>query len=108
MFGTKEQSILKITASATIPITADLVEVDATGGAVTVTLYSPQGQWPGAMWAGNNQGGRVRVMKTDASGNAVTVVCLTPGTVFGTPTITAQYQSRLFDADGISRWYSFN
>lgn len=103
--GTQYASELVVTASQTIPITADIVLVDCTAGAVTVTLYSPQGMYPGNIVGGVGQGGRVRVVKTDAGGNAVTVATAS-GSIIGLTSITAQNQSRLYEANGISRWYS--
>lgn len=102
-YGTQYESILTVTGNTTVLVTNDVILVDTSSGAVTITLYDPQGQWGGNIWAGNNQGGRVCVMKTDTSANAVTVAT-TAGSIFGPTSLTKQYQSALFEADGVSKW----
>lgn len=66
----------------------DFCDVDASGGAVSVTLPS----------VGGNVGRMVAVSKSDASANAVTIV----GTVNGTvnPTLTVQYTRALMVSNG--------
>jgi len=68
-----------------------LVEVDATDGAVTVTLADPASTWR-----------EVKIVKTDASGNAVTV----EGPIGGGTSVTlaAQYDATLL-WPGLEKFY---
>jgi hypothetical protein len=48
----------------------------------------------------------VRLIKTDASANAVTYTPAGSDTMSGTPSITAQDGVKTYVSDGVSRWYS--
>ena len=76
-----------MTASATA-VAGDFCDVDASGGAVSVTLPS----------VGGNVGRMIAVSKADSSANAVTII----GTVNGTvnPTLTVQYTCALMVSNG--------
>lgn len=64
---------------------------NATGGAFTATLPTPASAFTGVEY---------RIIKTDSSGNAITV-----GTVSGTTSISTQYHYVTVISDG-SNWYS--
>lgn len=83
-----------LTASATVDPRTDLVLVDATAGAVTVTLDTTTRK-NGGGWSK-----RVVVFKTDASGHAVTV---TP--VSGPSTAAARWNSVEVFNDGNGTYY---
>lgn len=58
----RECTVLSLSAAATLSANADVVDVDATSGAVTVTLPATP-----------TTGDQYTVRKLDASGNAVTI-----------------------------------
>lgn len=89
--GLGSQTVAK-TAAYTILPTDGTVFVDATLGATSVTL-------PVKQYAGHE----VKVVKTDVSANAVTLV----GTISGAvnPTLAAQYSKARFETSG-SVWYN--
>lgn len=72
-----------------------LIEVDATGGAVTINLFTAVG----------NTGKQVTVIKTDSGANAVTIDPSGAETVNGQATyaLAAQYESARLESDG-SAW----
>lgn len=84
------------TAAYTLGWSDELVLVDATAGAVTITLPP----------AAQSRGQRVVVKKTDASGNAVTVDGSGAETIDGAATaaLAAQYDSVDIQSDGTSWW----
>jgi hypothetical protein len=84
--------IVSKTAAYTILPTDGTVFVDATSAAVSITL-------PAVKYAGHE----VKVVKTDASANAVTLV----GTISGAtnPTLAAQYNKARFETSGTA-WYN--
>jgi hypothetical protein len=77
------------TADYTLTAWDQYVEVDATAGAVTLTLPAANS----ASISLNNLGAWYRVVKTDASGNAVTVARAGSDTINGGTTVstTTQY-----------------
>lgn len=83
-----------VTAAYTVASGIDLVLVDATAGAVTVTLPSASTKR------------RLTVKKTDASGNAVTLDGAGSETIDGATThaMTTQYESATVQSDGASWW----
>ena len=74
----------------------DIVLVDASGGAVTITLPSP------------TAGAKVRVKKTDASTNVVTVSPSAAETIDGasSDSISKQYETYEYVSDG-TNWFVF-
>jgi hypothetical protein len=81
----------QISASASAKTACDVYEVDATSGAVTITLVAPARR------------DAVAVFKLDSSGNAVTVATAGTGaTINGssTYTISNQYEGAIFVANG--------
>lgn len=84
--------VRSVTAATTIVDSDDLILVDATAGAVTVTLPLVSA----------NAGRRFTVKKTDASGNAVTF----GGTVDGDAAFdwTTQYAAYTVQSDGAAWW----
>ena len=74
----------------------EIVLVDASGGAVTITLPSP------------SNGARVRVKKIDSSNNTVTVQPSGSETIDGASshTISQQYETYEYVSDG-TNWYVF-
>ena len=85
-----------VTASATALATDYLILVDATAGAVTVTLPAASGA----------RGALIVVKKTDASANAVTVDADGAETIDGAATtaLPAQYDAVTVACDG-SQWW---
>lgn len=77
-------------------LTSDVVIlVDATAGALQVNLIQAF-----------NQGKEVTVIKTDSSGNAVTVAALSGDSIEGSPSVdlTAQYKKIILTSDGNLTW----
>lgn len=72
-----------------------LILADATLGALQVNLIQAF-----------NLGKRVTVIKTDSSGNAVTVAALSGDTIEGSSSVslTAQYKKTILTADGSNVW----
>jgi len=84
-----------ITASDTLLDSPALVMVDASGGAVTVTL--PTG--------GSGVGKLIAIMKTDSSANAVTISPSTGETIYklsSFTTLSSQYQAAQFIGINVS------
>lgn len=92
-----DQSIQPKTANYTAE-PGDTVLMDATGGARTVTLP-----------LASISSGQIRVIKTDVSGNSVTVSRAGADTINGanTQVLAAQYNKTTLVSDGVSRWYIF-
>lgn len=103
-FGTPNERIQAIAASTTIDPGVDLVLVDASAGAVTVTIPTPIGVYPNYPQGSNV--GNIRIMKTDSSGNPV-LISPAAGTLIGQSQIVQQYQSVQVQSDGVGSWYSF-
>ena len=88
--------VYEVSESGTVPSVAGLVEVDATAGAVTMTLqdcarvYHP-----------------VLIVKVDSSGNAVTVAAPSGQTISGAASVSlaAQWNSGLFHP-GATGWFT--
>lgn len=106
-FSSPYQNIRTITfadSPFTVPAGTNLVLVDCTGGAVSVILYSP-----GSQFAANsvplNQTGQVAVIKTDSSGNDVTV-STAAGSIVG-PTVLADEGAAVqYTSDGSATWFA--
>lgn len=94
--GSVAASVTTLTASATLDDTHHTVLVDASAGAVTITLPSAAGI-AGRMY---------RIKKIDSSANAVTVAAQTGETIDGAASydLTAQYQYIVIQSDG-ANWY---
>lgn len=90
-----------ISSNTTLGITHGIVEVDCTGGNVTVTLPSASGK-----------DGRVYfIRRIDNSGNTLTIAAASGsvnqlGAAAGSYTVAARQQTKLY-ADGTSAWYEF-
>lgn len=90
-----------ISANTTLDNTYFIVEVDCSGGNVTVTLPSA-----------SNKNGRVYVIRRiDNSGNTLTIAAASGsvnqlGAAAGSYTVAARQQTKLY-ADGTSAWYEF-
>lgn len=111
-FGSPYSVIVPKTAAFTYDPTqsdgrVDLIQVDASAGAVVITVPDPallngaEGLDP----QGNDHSGQVRIIKTDATGNPVTI---TPaaGSIFGNTILRDQYASvHLRAANG--NWWAF-
>lgn len=102
-FGSVYQRIISKTANYTVVAGDDVVNVNAASGAVTITLYDPQGKYPEA---GRDEG-LVSIIKTDSSPNPVTIATAA-GSLVGQVVLRQQYQSVTFRSDGIATWYSFD
>lgn len=85
-------SIRTVRASLTAQTNDQTVLVDASGGAVTVTLPL----------VSNCVGLTLTVKKVDASANAVTIGATVDGVA--TPALTSQYQAMTMQSDGVS-WH---
>lgn len=103
-FGTPNEVITTLTTSGSVAAGTDLVLVDASAGAVTVTLYTPAGNYPN--WPQLSNLGNVRVQKTDSSANPVTIATAA-GSIIGQSVLRQQYQSGQFVSDGLLSWYNF-
>ena len=81
-----------VTASANVNPLDDLILVDATSGAVTMTLETAVGC----------DGRRHIIKKSDSSGNAVTVACTGSQTIDGAATVSlaAQYETLFVMSNG--------
>lgn len=99
--GSVYQQLVSKSADYTVQDADDLVLVDASGGAVTITLPTPLGRYPAI-----DGRGLVRIVKTDSSANPVTV---TPaaGSIVGQAVLRNQNQSAEFQSDGIDKYYNF-
>lgn len=91
--------IVSVTAAYQISSDDQLVLVDCTGAAVTVTLPK----------ASENTGKIFRVKKVDSSGNAVTIAPFTTATIDGasTDTIVSQNGLASYTSDG-TNWYALD
>lgn len=88
-----------VTASANVNPLDDLILVDATSGAVTMTLETAVGC----------DGRRHTIKKSDASGNAVTVACTGGQTIDGAATVAlaSQYDTLSVMSNG-TNWEAFS
>jgi hypothetical protein len=92
----------KTAASASIPIGADVVTVDASQGPVTVTLPSPLIRDT----AYSKELGTIRILKTDASANPVQIA--TPdGVIIGKTSLPSQNASAIRVPSGAGQWFIF-
>ncbi len=86
-----------VTSAYTVAASDDVIEVNASGGAVTVTLT-----------AGASTANRLLVViKTDSSTNGVTIAAAGADTINGASTfvIGTQYQAATLYSDGTGAWY---
>lgn len=102
-FGGPFQTVTTQTADYTVTPGVDLVLVNASSGAVTITLYTPVNNWPNYPQGSNN--GNVRIVKID-SGSYPVIVAAAAGTINGQTRIAQQYGSLQLLSDGIANWYS--
>lgn len=99
-FGGPYTRLISVTSAYTYDPTAgdarvDVIQVDASAGAVTITLPDP-GLIPAVPFnflsaTGNDSTGRVRIQKTDASANPVTISPAV-GSFIGNAVLWGQYQ----------------
>ncbi len=91
-----QYNVQSITASTTLNGTSSIVLVNASAGAVTVTLP-----------ASSNTGMYITIVKTDASANAVTVAPAGTDTIEGSTSkvISAQYGKVSLVSGGAGVWY---
>ncbi|HEU0184890.1 MAG TPA: hypothetical protein VFS27_06210 [Blastocatellia bacterium] len=101
-FGSVYEQIVAKTSNYTVADADDLILIDASGGAVTVTLPTPIGRSPLTSPIG---AGRVRVVKTDASSFPVTISAAA-GSIVGGSVLRQQGQSMEFVSDGVGSWYN--
>lgn len=94
-FAQRRTTVASVTTAYSVPAHVGVVFVDATAGAVTVTLPLA------ADWGGRN----ILVMKTDASGNAVTVGAGTD--TVSTTSLAGQYDKASYVSNGITLWGAF-
>lgn len=99
-FGSPTQRISAKTGNYTVQIGEDAILVDASGGAVTITLYDPNGKFPRV-----GDFGDVRVIKTDASSFPV-IVAAAGASIQGQAILRQQGQAARFLTDGIATWYN--
>lgn len=86
--------IKRVTAAYTVAVEDELIEVDASSGAITITLPTTFGK----------TGREVTIRKTDTSTNAVSIVSASGETVGSLTTLilNSPYQSVSLIADGLS------
>jgi hypothetical protein len=93
--------VFQTAVNAAIPIGADIVTVDASGGPRTITLPSPS-----IFSSGPGQLGTIRILKTDGSANAVTIA--TPdGAIVGKTSLPSQNASATCVPSGAGQWFIF-
>lgn len=100
-FGSPYERILAKTADYTVVAGEDVIRVDSSAGAVTITLYSPADKYPT-----KGDYGRVRVVKTSSDTYPVTVATAS-GSIVGNSVLRTQNQAALYESDGIATWYNF-
>lgn len=100
-FGSPYERILAKTADYTVVAGEDVIRVDSSSGAVTITLYSPADKYPS-----KGDYGRVRVVKTSSDTYPITVATAA-GSIVGNAVLRVQNQAALFESDGIASWYNF-
>ncbi|HKQ76729.1 MAG TPA: hypothetical protein VJ810_23745 [Blastocatellia bacterium] len=81
------RTVLDFSASAALPPEADAALINTGGGAVTITLPTPQPR------AGSVQPGAVRLMKTTGDGNAVTIAAPAGASLVGRSSLTTQWDN---------------
>ena len=91
-------TVVSKTANYTATLTDAMILVDATGGAVTITM--PAATTPGQFYL---------IKKTDISINAVTISRAGADLLDGSTTVAlaTQFSARILISDGTSRWYVF-
>lgn len=101
-FSSVYETIQQKTSNYTAVVGDDVIEVEASAGAVTITLYDPNGKY----YEDVRDQGRVRVIKTDSSANPVTIATAA-GAIKGQAVLRQQYQAADLISDGIATWYNF-
>jgi hypothetical protein len=103
-FGTPYETMPTKTSDYTVEPGDDVILVNAASGAVTITLYTPLGNYPNTGETTNV--GNVRVVKTDSSPYPVTVATAA-GSIVGQSVLRQQGESGEFLSDGVGTWYNF-
>ncbi len=93
--------VLQTAANVSIPADTDVVLVDATAGPRTVTLPTPS-----VRSGGPSPLGEIRILKTDASANAVTIATV-DGVIIGKTSLPAQNASATCVPSGAGQWFIF-
>lgn len=99
--GSVYQTILSKTADYTVLPGDDLIQVDTSSGAVTITLYTPANNYPES----SRDVGRVRIIKTNAGGNPVTIATAA-GSIVGASILRSQNQVADMISDGQGVWFN--
>ena len=95
--------VLQTAANVSIPPETDVVTVDATAGPRTVTLPSPSVR---SGSGGPSPLGEIRILKTDASANTVTIATA-DGAIVGKTSLPSQNASATCVPSGAGQWYIF-
>lgn len=99
--GTEYQNIPTKTVDYTTVPSDDIILVDATAGNVVVTLYGA-----GQAFQTNPYSNKVAVVKTDASGNTVSIVAKAGDTIYAPSLVlSAQYQNLALESNGSVLWF---
>lgn len=101
--GSIYQTILSKTADYTVLPGDDLIQVDTSSGAVTITLYTPAGNSPES----SRDVGRVRIVKTNTGGNPVTIATAA-GSIVGAAILRSANQVADMVSDGQGVWFNLN
>lgn len=96
-FSQRRTKIVNKTSAYTVEADVWVVLVDATGGAVTITLPLS------SVWRGRE----IIVIKVDSSANAVTVAISGSDVINGAAShsLATQYTKARYVADGTTNWY---
>jgi hypothetical protein len=91
------KNVRSITGNTTVQASDDIISANATGGVIQVTLPSASVLFQGTLTK------LIKVMKSDSSANAVTII----GTVNGivNPSLAAQYQAYDIWTDGTNYYF---
>lgn len=100
--GSEYQTIQSKSADYTVVDGDDVILVDASSGAVTITL-----PLAGGRFFEKADKGRVRVVKTDSSANRVTVAASGSDAIKGVSELRQQNQSADYQSDGSATWFAF-
>lgn len=103
VLGSPYQTIQSKTADYTVMPVDDLILVSTASGAVTITLYTPAGNYGNV----TKDSGRVRVMKTNAGGASVTIATAA-GAIVGGSLLYSANQVADFLSDGQGTWYNLS
>ena len=103
-FGKPQETILTKIANYTVNPGDDVILADTTSGPVTITLYTPVGNYAEFGQTGNS--GIVRIINIGATGNALTVATAA-GSITGVATFAQANSGATYQSDGIGTWYTF-